>query len=145
MILEVQPLAELKSKWFGAPIFINGNAFCLNGVIETQTNDGPSVKHLAVNIYCLSEIESESVKMTYKIELHSAKEDKGAFVSGGEITFDEDHGAWGIRQFVRLTEVLADYYDRENDSCTVTAHITEVEHVEEESGESAEEEDGNND
>ncbi len=117
-------------EWYGEPAFVNGTAWCVNAVITTQTDGGRPVKYLGVYLYGLN-LGPEPVRMRFRFELHPAKDGPhplGSYQSGDlEHTLDDQVSDWGEKEFLELTDVLANYYDVENDSCRITANVTEVE------------------
>ncbi len=119
---------NLNSDWYGAPVFISGIVFCLRARIKTSTDDGPPVRYLAVHLCCQSDLHSQGVTAHYKFELvHCNFSNKNSVFSGGiTYTFHKKGNIWGYSQFRKLTDVLANHYDVDNDSCTIVAHVSSV-------------------
>ena len=117
---------DLNIDWHGAPVFINGKAWCLYVTKATSKEDGPPVKSLGAYMCRLSGKDSKLVKLKYKFELASPS--KTIPYSSCKVikTFDKDTHYWGLRELMKLSKVLEEYYDKENDSCTVIAHVSEV-------------------
>ncbi len=34
--------------------------------------------------------------------------------------------SWGFPKFMKLTEVYANFYDKDNDGCTIIAHVSDI-------------------
>ncbi len=119
---------DSNDNWYGAPVFINGMIFCVNAITETKTDDGPPVKYLEAYLYCLTDLSSDSVTLVFHFEVVPSK--KSNNISGGsdecETTLDKDNDNWGEPKMMKLTDVFANFYDEENDSCTIIAHVSEV-------------------
>ncbi len=121
---------DLNNDWYGAPAFINGEAWCLRATIETSTEDGPPVKYITAYLYCLSDLHCKSVITKYRFEIMKPKNSQKyvfscSLDSDGESTFDEKGSAWG-KKLTKLSNVLYNYHDAEKDSCTINAHIKDV-------------------
>ncbi len=120
-------LKGLNNKWYGAPVFINGLAFCLHATIETKK----TIRYLVAYLYCLSDLSLRHVECRYEFNLiPPTGRDKYS-----RHYWDEDSVFHGRKDYVRkqikkLTDLLKKYYDKENDLCTVITDITDIEDVE---------------
>ncbi len=122
--------------WFGAPALMNGTVWCISVTTGTSTENGPPEKYLSAYLYCLSK-GSQSITIECKFELHVPPDnssERSPVLAEYTETFYENSPASRGGYFVKLSDVLAGYYDAENDSFTLDAHLTEVEVKENEDG-----------
>ncbi len=112
----------------GEPVFIEGIPFCLLGRVVTSTDGGPPVKYFAAFVYCLGSLKGKSITCKYKSEVVSPKKPalKAYWTPETTITFSESHANWGRHKLIKLSELLADYYDIRKNSCTIIAHIRDI-------------------
>ncbi len=115
-----------EKEWYGMPVFIHGIVWCLHAKIETVI-EGPPVKYLAVYIHFLRD-SNVSVMCKRQFELVAAsKSSRGShFTSERCTTYDETSTGRGYKRFMKLNDVLEDYYNNESDSCTVIGYIRDV-------------------
>ena len=117
---------ESSVSWYGIPVFIAGKVFCLHATNKTCTDDGPPVKFLSVYIYCLSDLSSMIVELKDNFETVDPQGKKSHFIGNGTSKFGEKNVSWGYGKYMKLQDVFKDYHDQENDTCTIIAHISDV-------------------
>ncbi len=117
------------SEWYSRPVFVQGVTFCLWARIETHTDIGPPEKCLGIYLCAPGSLRTKPIKCTFKMELISvATSTHGSYIRS-EVTsiFDvKKKPAWGFRRFMTLPSIFANYYDKDTDSCTVIAHVSNV-------------------
>ncbi len=119
-------------QFFGEPVFIGGLPFCVGAQIETCTDDGPPVKYMGAYVYCLGDLESMSKRVitaSIKFEIMSpnkprAKPNFSRQIDG--VIFNGKNSNWGLKKLLKISTLLADFYDEDTDSCTIIAHVKDV-------------------
>ncbi len=126
-------LRGLNNKWYGTPLFINGFAFCLHATIENECDNEQTVRYLVAYLYCLSELSSQRVECGYTFHLVPRPGREILYYprfscGSGNLSsvFDGDNDTVR-KQMKNLTDLVADFYHEETDSCKV---ITEIKYVE---------------
>ncbi len=117
------------SEWYGMPVFIEGIAWCLNAKVETII-EGPPVKYLSVYLGILGDSHLLP-PVTFKRQLELVQPGRitfkrSHFTTERYRTYDKNSFSRGYKKFMKLSDVFADYYDYETDSCTIIAHIGNV-------------------
>ncbi len=116
------------SEWQGQPVFISGEPFYLVAEIETFTDNGPPEKYLAVYLCALCKLPA--FRCTFKFELVSSKTStrRSYFTPRASNVYRDETNdkAWGCAKLMKLTEVFANFYDTDNDCCTIIAHVSDI-------------------
>ena len=116
-------------EWSSVPVFINGISLFLRVRIFTNTDNGPPTNYLSTQciLYDASTPKRvPSLPCTIKFSLLAPKnspQNQDFEIGGLSHTFTAAAvytRLWGIK---KVTEVLAEYYDLETESCTVRAQI----------------------
>ena len=119
---------DLSQYWDGVPALINGLPLNLILQKESHTDDnGPPMDYLAVGIQCLQDINSTSIPCKIYFNILASKNGikRQENTRKCKYTFDShtvDNVIW-LPKFMKVTEVLANHYNNENDFCTVSAQI----------------------
>ncbi len=111
--------------FFGEPAFVEGEPFCLEVKIDTRTDDGPPVKYVSVFIHCMGNLQTRQISHQFEFELVSPKPTTAKSYMSGKFRckYDTKNPGWGQKKFIKLTKLLANYYDEDTNSCTIHARF----------------------
>ncbi len=112
-------------EWHGPPVFVDGKSWALKAKIETHTDEGPPVKYLSCYLCPGNNLHTGPIKCTFKFELEVPSNSFVSFIPQEASRVFNKKG-WGIPTFMKLTDVFANYYDKDNDCCTIIAHVSNV-------------------
>ena len=111
--------------WLGMSSFIHGIAFALRASIVTSRGNGPPVNYLVASVESLIAFQPHVVyPFTIEFRLVDPQNSTQSFEVHASHTFKVNDRFTKSVRIMKVTDIFAEYYDDQTESCTLTAKMT---------------------